>query len=77
MKVSDYLTWIAEVVLDHVVDVAFAAGHWIIHRPVLWHSAAVSHKTHHEHNHPSVLTNRTSIFALFNVLVVHGGRRTC
>ncbi len=24
MKVSDYLTWIAEVVLDHVVDVAFA-----------------------------------------------------
>ena len=47
-----------------VVDVAFAAGHWIIHRPVLWHSAAVSHKTHHEHNHPSVLTNRTSIFAL-------------
>ena len=43
-----------------VVDVAFAAGHWIIHRPVLWHSAAVSHKTHHEHNHPSVLTNRTS-----------------
>ncbi|MFV8572389.1 bifunctional [glutamate--ammonia ligase]-adenylyl-L-tyrosine phosphorylase/[glutamate--ammonia-ligase] adenylyltransferase [Marinobacter sp. SBS5] len=24
MKVSDYLTWIAEVVLDHVVDVAFS-----------------------------------------------------
>ena len=24
MKVSDYLTWIAEVILDHVVDVAFA-----------------------------------------------------
>ncbi|HEA54109.1 bifunctional [glutamate--ammonia ligase]-adenylyl-L-tyrosine phosphorylase/[glutamate--ammonia-ligase] adenylyltransferase [Marinobacter antarcticus] len=24
MKVSDYLTWIAEVVLDHVIDVAFA-----------------------------------------------------
>ncbi|KAA1171617.1 bifunctional [glutamate--ammonia ligase]-adenylyl-L-tyrosine phosphorylase/[glutamate--ammonia-ligase] adenylyltransferase [Marinobacter salinexigens] len=24
MKVSDYLTWIAEVVLDHVVDVAYA-----------------------------------------------------
>lgn len=24
MKVSDYLTWLAEVVLDHVVDVAFA-----------------------------------------------------
>ena len=24
MKVSDYLTWIAEVLLDHVVDVAFA-----------------------------------------------------
>jgi sterol desaturase/sphingolipid hydroxylase (fatty acid hydroxylase superfamily) len=25
---------------------------------VIWHSRAVSHKTHHEHNHPSVLTNQ-------------------
>ena len=59
-----------------MVDVAFAAGHWIIHRPVLWHSAAVSHKTHHEHNHPSVLTNRTPLSAFLSmlllVLVVHG-----
>ena len=25
---------------------------------MIWHSRAVSHKTHHEHNHPSVLTNQ-------------------
>lgn len=41
-----------------VVDIFFALGHWVIHRPWLWHSPAVGHKFHHEHDHPSVLTNQ-------------------
>jgi len=48
------------------VDVCFAVGHWLIHRPVIFYSEIVSHKTHHEHNHPSVLTNQHfSIMDLF------------
>jgi hypothetical protein len=41
-----------------VVDVCFAAGHWLIHRPAIWNSLLISHRTHHEHHHPSVLTNQ-------------------
>lgn len=33
-----------------VVDIFFAGGHWLIHRPVVWNSF-VSHKTHHEHKY--------------------------
>ena len=38
-----------------VVDVCFAAGHWVIHRPVLFHSKAVQHRYHHEHRHSWLL----------------------
>jgi sterol desaturase/sphingolipid hydroxylase (fatty acid hydroxylase superfamily) len=40
------------------VDVFFAVGHWVIHRPVLFHSETVGHHRHHEHIHPSVVTNQ-------------------
>ena len=40
-----------------VVDVAFAGGHWLIHRPAVW-SSVISHRYHHEHKHPSILTNQ-------------------
>lgn len=41
-----------------VVDVLFAGGHWVIHHPSLYHLSLVAHKTHHGHNHPSVITNQ-------------------
>jgi sterol desaturase/sphingolipid hydroxylase (fatty acid hydroxylase superfamily) len=55
----DPLQFVAKLAIVRVVvDVMFAAGHWAIHRPAIYHSSLVAHKTHHGHNHPSVVTNQ-------------------
>ena len=53
------LQFLAKLAIVRVaVDVLFAGGHWVIHRPALYHSSVVAHKTHHGHHHPSVVTNQ-------------------
>lgn len=55
----DPLQFVAKLAIVRVVvDVLFAGGHWVIHHPSLYHSSLIAHKTHHGHNHPSVITNQ-------------------
>jgi len=53
------LAFVAKLVVARsIADVLFYAGHWLIHRPILFHNPPLYHKRHHQHRHPSVATNQ-------------------